>query len=124
MSGDVNNYRTYDFTVLPATFAAGEATSGAIDLGNWSYLAFNCAAGWATWPTLSVLAATSLTSTYATVYLGTNAEATYYATKGRTVTLSTANDLKPFRYVKFRMGSVTLGVGTQAAAHTSFVIKR
>lgn len=124
MAGDVNAYDSYDFTPVAVNFAIGEATSTYVDLGNWTYLGFYCSTDWASWPTLSFLTATSANGTFCTVYKGNNVEATAYATAMRMITFATEDILKPFRYVQFRIGSTTLGVGTQAAAMTCYALKR
>jgi len=128
MAGDVKSYQGYDQRVIPCTIALGSATSGGIDLGEWTYAAFVMPSAWTTTAltggaTITFQVSTN-NSTWGNLYDDSRSEVTAYATASDRVTISgNLVNFLPWRYIKVRNGPST-APGTQAAERILyFVVK-
>lgn len=130
MSGDVNSYEVFDYTVHNVTIATSEATSSAVDLGNWEYLGIYMPSSWSvhdgvtTNATMTFQVATALDGTYANLMddLG-NEIYLANATASKAYSFATDTFLKPWKYVKIRAGNAAYPA-TQAAARTIYLLTK
>lgn len=130
MAGDINSYQTFDYTVHNVTIATSEATSAAVDLGNWTFMGIYMPSSWSvhsgvtTNATMTFQVATALAGTYQNLYddLG-NEIKLINATASKSYTFGTESYLRPWRYVKFRAGDSTYPA-TQSTARTIYVLTK
>jgi hypothetical protein len=129
MAGDTQDYFAYDYTPHAVTIATAEATSAAVDLGNWTYMGIYMPSSWSvhdgvtTNATMTFQVATALAGTYVNLYDVNNIEvsiANATASIGYTVS---ATNIIPWRYMKFRAGSSAYPA-TQEAARTIWVMTK
>jgi hypothetical protein len=126
MAGDVVSYQGYDEKVISTTVALGEATSAAIDLGDWTYAAIVMPSTW-TVPTGTALATMTFQvsrdgTNWGNLYTDYNTEVTTYASANYHTSFGTAlTFLRPWRYIKVRNGTAS-APATQAAARTIYMV--
>ena len=126
MAGDVVSFQGYDEKVVTTTIALGSATSGAIDLGDWTYAAIVMPAAWTVpdgtaYPTMTFQVSKD-NSTWGNLYTEYNTEVTCYASANNHMSFGTAlTFIRPWRYIKIRNGTAA-APATQAAARTIYMV--
>ena len=111
-----------------AVIALGEATSAAVDLGDWTYAGFVLPSSWTTTATLTPATLTFQVSRnnsdWGNLYTENGSEITLFATANYHLSFGTVLDyFRPWRYIKIRNGTAA-APGTQAAARTIYFVTK